>query len=258
MSGIAEQYDADLADLSSISKNNDGFKYLLVIDVFSRHLWVQALKSKTAAAMVSALTDMFSVAPTPRLLRTDKGGEFVNGTVSKFFKNHNIHHFVTENEPKANYSERVIKTLKSKITKYLSWKQSSRYIDVLRDIVNAYNNTYHSSIKMAPVQVNADNQRGLWWMLYWPKKIRPRKRKSSEKTKPYKYEIGARVRISLLKGKSTREYDEKWSGEIFEISERRRRDGINVYKIKDYYDEPVSGHFYEEELQAVRVEPDKL
>jgi len=49
VSGIDDQFDMDLADVSNISDENDGIKYLLfVIDIFSKYLWVEPLKNKTA------------------------------------------------------------------------------------------------------------------------------------------------------------------------------------------------------------------
>jgi len=49
VSGPNEQLDVDLADMQSLSKDNDRIKYLLVaIDVFSRYAWVEPLKNKTA------------------------------------------------------------------------------------------------------------------------------------------------------------------------------------------------------------------
>lgn len=53
VSDIDNQWDADLADMSSLSRFNGGIKYLLVvIDIFSRFLWVQPLKNKTGKEVV--------------------------------------------------------------------------------------------------------------------------------------------------------------------------------------------------------------
>lgn len=266
VAGIGAQYDMDLADFSSVSKSNDNFKYLLVvIDVFSKKVWVECLKSKTATAMVAALGALFKVADPPARARSDNGGEFVSKEVSKFFKKQGILHFTTDNEPKANFSERMIKNLRSKIARYTTWKQSFRYIDVLPDIVRAYNNTFHSSIQMAPNQVTKENQRAVWWLLYAPsfRRVRTSRRQQhrqhqQQQLKIYKFNIGDYVRLSLLKRTFMREYDEKWSGEVFKIASRSRRDGINIYRVQDYYDDPVRGRFYEQELQGVRVTPDTM
>ena len=60
---------------------------------------------------------------------------------------------MTQNEVKANYAERAMKTIRGKIYKYFTYKQSYHYIDALQDITRAYNSSVHRSIKMAPVQV---------------------------------------------------------------------------------------------------------
>ena len=52
------------------------------------------------------------------------------------------------NETKATVAERVIKTIKSKIYGYFTFKQIYRYVDELQNFVDSYNNTYHRTIKM--------------------------------------------------------------------------------------------------------------
>ena len=57
------------------------------------------------------------------------------------------------NEGKSVVAERFIRTLKTKIYKYMTSISKNVYIDKLDDIVNEYNNTYHRTIKMKPVDV---------------------------------------------------------------------------------------------------------
>lgn len=72
--------DADLADYTSYWKSNDGFRYfLLCIDVFSRYVWVKALRNKTSKEMVSAFDKFFKLNKedmSSEHVRTDKGKEF--------------------------------------------------------------------------------------------------------------------------------------------------------------------------------------
>ena len=56
-----------------------------------------------------------------------------------------------QNEGKSVIAERFIRTLKNKIYKHMTSVSKSVYVDILHDIVNKYNNTYHSTIKMKPV-----------------------------------------------------------------------------------------------------------
>ena len=61
----------------------------------------------------------------------------------------------THNEVKSVAAERLIRTLKNKIYKYMTSISKNVYIDKLDDIVNKYNNTYNRIIKMNPVDVNS-------------------------------------------------------------------------------------------------------
>lgn len=102
VSGIQCQFDVDLSDVSSMSRHNDGIKFLLItIDVFSRFLWVVPLKSKTGKEVMHAC-EIILKHKTPKCIRSDKGTEFTNRLVQNYFKDHGVHHFVTDNEPKAN------------------------------------------------------------------------------------------------------------------------------------------------------------
>ena len=61
--------------------------------------------------------------------------------------------YSTNNEGKSVVAERFIKTLKTKIYKYMTSISKNVYINKLDDIVNKYNNTYHTTIKMKPIDV---------------------------------------------------------------------------------------------------------
>ena len=59
------------------------------------------------------------------------------------------------NEGKSVLAERLIRILKNKIYKYMTSISKSVYIDKLDDIVNEYNKTYYSAIKMKPVDAKS-------------------------------------------------------------------------------------------------------
>ena len=61
--------------------------------------------------------------------------------------------YSTHNEGKSVVAERFIRTLTSKIYKYMTSISKNVYIDKLEDIVDEYNNTYHATIKMKPIDV---------------------------------------------------------------------------------------------------------
>ena len=57
------------------------------------------------------------------------------------------------NKGKSVVAERFIRTLKTKIYKYMTSVSKNVYIDKLGDIVNEYSNTYHRTMKMKPVDI---------------------------------------------------------------------------------------------------------
>lgn len=244
-SRLKELYDVDLADFSSLNTYNDGVKYILVmIDILSRFVWVETLKSKKSADVTEAMQKMLKRSGIPKLMRVDKGGEFNNHKFDSLMSKYNIRKYTTSNQPKSNYCERIIKILKEHVYKYISYKQNYRYIDVLQKLVNGYNASIHSSIQMAPRDVNQNNQNEVFWISYWPKKsFKPRK---------FKFKIGETVRVSFLRRQFMRAWSETFSGEIFLISSRHKRNGIPIYKLTDFYGkEEIGGTFYEEEIQSV-------
>jgi hypothetical protein len=238
------QWDVDLMDMSNISQENDGVHFVLVaIDIFSRYTWLEPLKTKHGTSVVNAFSKIFAEGRQPYKMRSDKGKEFTARVVQKYLKDQGVGHFVTQNQVKANYAERVIKTIKGKIYKYFTKKQTYRYIDHLQDFAYSYNHTYHRSIKMKPVDVNKQNEAALVEQQYGhPKK---------QKIRSFKFDVGDHVRISYLRTTFTREYHEKWSTEIFTVMNRHMRDGIPVYTLDDYAGEDVIGTFYEDELQLI-------
>ena len=71
------------------------------------------------------------------------------------------------------------------------------------------------------------------------------------KRKTFAFKVGDQVRISHLKYTFQRDYQQKWTEEVFRITKRLRQQGFNLYQLKDLLDEPIDGYFYEVELQHV-------
>lgn len=266
VSGIDDQFEMDLLSLAKFQDSNDGHTFVLaVIDVFSRHAWFRALKNKTPKSVIVELKDIFSEGRIPRRMRSDRGSEFTAAETKNYFKSIGVHQMFTSNEKQANYVERLIKTLKSRIMRYLRHNKTDRYVDVLQDFADSYNNTSHRSINMKPSDVNSSNEKMLWWKLYKPK--RPYTgRKNRPKIQKFKLKTGDLVRISYVRKSFQREYDNRWSGEIFKVVGRVHRNVRGngngnyppLYKLTDYAGEEVTGTFYEFELQKVTVDPEDI
>ena len=85
-------------------------------------------------------------------MQTDAGTEFINKKTQELLKQNKIEWFQSQNETKAQIVERFNRTLKDRMYKYFTANNTKRWIDVLPDLVHNYNNSYHRSIKMTPVQ----------------------------------------------------------------------------------------------------------
>ena len=175
-------WGADLADMQLISKVNKGFRFLLcVIDIFSKYVWVVRLKDEKGVSIVDAFQKILAKwRRKPNKIWVDKGSEFYNNSFTKWLKD-DTEMYSIHNEGKSVVAERFIRTLKTKIYKYMTSISKNVYIDKLDDIVDEYNNTYHRTIKMKPVDVKDNTYIDF-------------KKESNDKNP--KFKVGDHVRIS--------------------------------------------------------------
>ena len=138
-----------------LSRFNKGIKYLLcVIDLFCKYDFLVPLKDKQGISIVNAFQSILNKSKRkPNKIWLDKGSEFYNASFKKWLQDNDIIMYSANNEGKSVVAERFIRTLKSKIYKYLTSISKIVYIDKLNAIVNKYNNTYHTTIKMKPIDV---------------------------------------------------------------------------------------------------------
>ena len=257
--GIDDQWDADLIDMSKYKTDNNGQAYvLIVIDIFSKYVWLRSLSTKMGKDVERAFAEILDEGRHPNRVRTDKGQEFRSKEFNRLLKDRRIEHLYAQNtEIKANYAERAIKTIKSKIHRYMTYKMSNHYTDHLQDFADNYNGSYHRTIGMAPKTVTKSKETELWWRMYWHKK-QNLTGKAKVIRKPFRFKLGDHVRITYIRNPFTREYDEKWTGEIFKISQRILRGGLPVYRIKDFNDDEIKGTFYQSELQKTSIKDDDM
>lgn len=244
--GLDDTFATDLAQLDQYFRENRGYKYILVvIDCFSKYLWTKPIKTKSAQDVTKAMESILKTSGRiPKKIVSDNGKEYYNAQFQRVMKKYSIHHYSTFSSLKASIAERVIRTLKEKLFRLFTLNGNHKWIDLLKDITNSYNNTKHSTIKMKPVNVSKKNEKSLLNMVYGNIKI-------AEKAQ---FKVGDIVRISKYKHLFEKGYTPSWTAELFKVIK------VNItspttYLLEDMQGHSIKGGFYEKELQKTK-QPD--
>ena len=163
--------------------------------------------------------------------------------MQQFFKDNNVKIYHNNSHLKAVVIERFNRSLRELMMKEFVKNNNTVWYNILPKLIKIYNNRYHSTIKMKPIEVNKDNKKHIKENIYTYNKI----------TKIPRFKIGDLVRISI---KRRPIFDKassniKWSEELFKIHSVNKSNVI-TYKIKDLTDEIIEGIFYERELQKTK------
>ena len=226
---------SDLADMQLISKFNKRFRFLLCdIDIYSKYAWAVPLKDKKGVSIVNAFQKFLKQsARKPQKMWVDKDSEFYNSHFKKWLNDNSIEMYSTHNEGKSAVAEICIRAIKSKVSKYITSISKNVYIDKIDDIVNEYNNTYHRTIKMKPIDIKDNTYINIG--------------KEVNDNDP-KFKVGDHVRISKYKSSFAKSYAPNRFEEIFVI--KKIKNTVSwTYVINDLNSEEIIGTFYENELQ---------
>lgn len=244
---VADCWEADLADFRKLKNYNDGYNYVLVcIDILSKYVFAEPLYDKTAQSVADAFERIFRRCGDrmPLTLQSDKGTEFTGAATQKVLKKYNVVFRKTQNDVKASCIERYIRSLKGRMWRYFTHHHTNRYIDVLDKIVDAYNSSVHSAIKMTPASVTRYNASQARQNLI--------KRYSVRRKMRCKYKVGDLVRISKEKKVFGKGYENGYTVEIFRIARVSTTRNPVVYYLEDLKKEAIDCFFYEEELTRVQ------
>ena len=244
----------DLGDFSALQKHNRGVKYIMFcLDVFSRYLQVASLTSKSSLNSLKALKTMIESEQFKGVSRlfTDLGTEFYNQQVKKYLSSKRVTLYSNySRETKASLAERVVKTIKSKIYKYLTQNNTLTYIDVLPTMVATYNHTPHRGLggSRTPAQVHQlrdfRDVRTQFRRMYLNQ---PRVKKPVSSN----LAVGDIVRLQHLartQFKFNKGYKVNNTEELFRIRRVDTSQKIPTYYLRDLAGEDVDGAFYGEEL----------
>ena len=240
---INEIHSTDLVDMTQYSKINKGYKYIFTnIDVFSKIAYAFLLKSKKIQDIKPCFEKIFKK-NKPKYIWSDKEPAFFSKEMQQFFKDNNVKIYHTNSHLKSVIIERFNRSLRELMMKEFVKNNNTIWYNILTKLIKIYNNRYHSTIKMKPIEVNKSNEKYIKENIYTYNKT----------TKNPKFKIGDLVRISLKKRPV---FDKpsaniKWSEELFKIHSINRSN-IITYKIKDLNGEIIKGIFYEKELQKTK------
>ena len=235
--GLRELWQIDLLDLQKFSRQNKGYRYIcVIIDCFSKYVWLKPIKKKTGLTIVKALA-LLLMTERPKLIQADQGTEFFNKNVAKMLQAFGPKLYHTFSDKKASIVERVQRTIRMRMGRMFTENGNKNWVDHIDDIAEAYNNSFHRSIKMKPADVTDQDTDTILKRLFPPT---PRKKA--------KFKLSDKVRIKRKKEFMEKEYTPKWSEEIYHIK------GVNqtnpfTYKLVDSSGTKIKGSFYTEELQ---------
>ena len=158
----------------------------------------------------------------------------------KFFENHNVKIYYTYSNLKAVFIKRFNRSLRELMMKEFVKSNSTVWYNILPNLIKTYNNRFHCSIKMKPIDVTKSNKKFIKDNFYTYNKT----------SKIPRYKIGDLVRIFL---KRRELFDKasgniKWSEELFRIYSIHKSNVI-TYKIKNVNNRIIQGIFYQKELQ---------
>jgi transposase InsO family protein len=242
---------ADLIDWTvdqDLVQANANTRYLFcVIDSFSRYLWVEPMKTKSAKECTATFIKILQAMGTkPQRFLSDRGSEFTSNMFRGLLRVNNITQIFANHH--AGTVERVQRSLQSLIYRYIEENQSRTFLPVLQDLVKTYNTRKHRTIKMSPE--GAEDDANLVALrenvvAYYEKAV-------AKGNKNTKFKIGDTVRILRDRGRFGRGYDDIFTREVFKIDVINNNMPIPLYNITNYDGtEHIKGTFYARELQII-------
>ena len=220
---------------------------LNVIDVFSKFAWSVPLKDKKGDTVTEAFKLIVKESKSiPKHLWVDQGKEFYNKNMNEWLKENNINMYSTFGDHKSAVVERFNRTIKEKMWVRFTAENTRNWIEMLDRLMKGYNNTFHTTIGMSPINARKKINYELALQNTLDKTNNISKKKAQ-------FKIDDKVRISRIKGLFEKGYLPNWSEEVFTIH-KVKNTVPNTYILSDSSGEILEGGFYENELQKTNQE----
>ena len=219
------QYQIDIMDMVNLQKSESQPRYaLVVIDIFSKLGGAQAMNNKDSNSVYDALLNIFKIMGYPMSVYSDDDPAF-KAEVKELFNSEGINHLTTLTH--ANVAERFIRNLKMGIHDRVRFTNGN-WEDMLKYVINKYNNTIHSSTKHTPKDAHLDKNSPDVAVNLTTNSIHKRKYKNLN--------VGDDVKV-YTKGKdnytSRKEYNSKWSDKTYKVVSIDRDITFNKYYVLD-------------------------
>lgn len=238
-------WSIDLAEFRPISQFNKGYNYLAIAcDVLTRFCYAIPLKTKRPAEVAEQFARLFKrLHPTVSVF-VDGGQEF-GSDFKRLMDKYNIQTWVARNsETKSSIAERQILKFKQRLYRYFHYNNTNNWYGIYQLIIDALNNSYHSTIKMKPAEcVSEEMQKKAFINAY--------KDKLGFIQKP-ELHAGERVRISRLRHPLKKRYLQSFTTEKFVLTKVLPKENQTVYKLKDNNEEEIIGSFSKPELRVAK------
>jgi len=259
-----DRLEIDLIDLNDIKGFNNQNRYVLtIIDHFSKYAWTYPLTKKTDEKVYDALKEFIDhvlVNKKIHIIQSDNGSEFINHKVKQLFNDHDITHITTTPySPRSNGCiERFNRTLKQMIFKRITQQNRKDFIHFMEDILQAYNNSYHTTIKTTPSLVFYSNNKRLLEKV--ENNIKRLGKKMTGEYKRAEIKKGDYVRISNLtnasvrKDKFNKKYIQNYSLEVYKVIGFSRINKTYLLKNVDNQ-EKLTKRYYEDQLLKISYDP---
>jgi hypothetical protein len=240
-----------LADFQQLSEENDGYRYLLVgVDVLSRMVFGVPIKSKSTNDMKKGFEKLFKHMPNlPAEIFSDLGKEYESNEMRHYFALKGIKKQSSRTgDTKAAVAERFIRTIKDRIYRWFSEKNTLRWIDVVPKVIESLNNTRNIATGIIPNQFTPEMTRQVWDRLY-----SEHMNFGNNKIKRTRYKEGDAVRLAKAKRTFDKGYWPRFTDEIFTVKSAVKAKP-NFYLLKDHEGEEIMGRVYEPELSKTRMD----
>ena len=181
--------------------------------------------------------------------QVDRGTEFYNKNLHAVLEALDIHMYSTFTDKKASIVERVQRTIRGRIFKLFTAQNNHKWIDALPKLIDSYNKSKHSSIKMKPADVKPEHTQILLNRLYGNKKYKETVKREKYRNKLLK--VGDFVRVVKDKKFYPKESDQRWTNELYKIRIVERKNFPITYLLSKDNGESLPRSFYREELKKV-------